>query len=72
MAAAIELAGGSVTTHIYPEVNHFDIIGALAKPFADWAPVQRDVLQFIAANSGDFDMQYSASIPLRDDGPNNN
>ena len=72
MAAAIEQAGGSVTTHVYPEVNHVEIIGALAKPFADWAPVQRDVLEFIAANSGDSDNPYSAMAKLRDDRSNNN
>lgn len=72
MAAAIEQAGGSVTTRVYPEVDHLEIIGALAKPFADWAPVQRDVFEFIAAISGDSGIQYSAAVPLRDNGPINN
>ena len=51
MAAAIEQAGGSVTTRVYPKVDHLDIIGALAKPFADWAPVQRDVFELIDTNT---------------------
>ena len=72
MAAAIEQAGGSVTTHVYPEVNHVEIIGALAKPFADWAPVQRDVLEFIAANSCDSDKPYSSLVQLRANRPHNN
>lgn len=63
---------GSVTTCDYQEVDHLEIIDALAKPFADWAPVQRDVFEFIAAISGDFGIQYSASVPLRNNGPNSN
>lgn len=55
MATAIEQAGGSVTTRIYPEVDHIRIVVALAKPFRDWAPVQNDVFSFIAASSGDFE-----------------
>ncbi len=47
MAAAIEQAGGRVAAKVYPQVNHVRIVGALATPFEDWAPVRRDVFEFI-------------------------
>lgn len=48
MAAKIEQLGGQVQTHIYPAMDHVEILTRLARPFKNKASVVDDIRAFIA------------------------
>lgn len=47
LAARALSSGVPVTTIYYPDLGHVRIIGAMAKPFQGWAPVAKDISEFI-------------------------
>jgi acetyl esterase/lipase len=49
LSAKIQALGGQQQLRIYPEVDHADIIMAVARPFRQKAPVVADVVSFINA-----------------------
>ncbi|MGI9046624.1 MAG: alpha/beta hydrolase [Burkholderiales bacterium] len=51
LAARVRERGGEVTHIVYDDVSHVRIVGALASPFRDWAPVLDDVARFIRAHA---------------------
>ncbi|MEY3634298.1 MAG: hypothetical protein RLZZ61_708 [Pseudomonadota bacterium] len=50
LSAKIQALGGQQQLQIYPEVDHADIIMAVARPFRQKAPVVTDVVNFIKAH----------------------
>ena len=51
LSEAIQALGGQQQLRIYPDVDHADIIMAVARPFRQKAPVVSDVVNFIKAQS---------------------
>jgi acetyl esterase/lipase len=51
LSEAIQALGGQQQLRIYPDVDHADIIMAVARPFRQKAPVVSDVVNFIKAHS---------------------
>lgn len=51
LSEKIQALGGQQQLRIYPNVDHADIIMAVARPFRQKAPVVADVLNFIQAHS---------------------
>jgi acetyl esterase/lipase len=51
LSEAIRALGGQQQLRIYPDVDHADIIMAVARPFRQKAPVVSDVVNFIKAHS---------------------
>ncbi|HSS46810.1 MAG TPA: alpha/beta hydrolase [Burkholderiales bacterium] len=51
LAARIREKSGEVREVVYDGIGHFRILGALSAPFRGWAPVLRDVAQFINSTS---------------------
>ncbi|MEM9047782.1 MAG: alpha/beta hydrolase [Pseudomonadota bacterium] len=56
LAKALRAAGNDVTLHLYPQVNHTEIIGAISPLIEGWAPTTEDILAFLAR-------QESAGFP---------
>ncbi|MGH8728960.1 MAG: alpha/beta hydrolase [Burkholderiales bacterium] len=52
LAARVRQCGGEVKHVVYPDLSHTRIVGAIASPFRDWAPVLDEVVEFIRAHSG--------------------
>ena len=50
LSAKIQALGGKQQLQIYPDVDHADIIMAVARPFRQKAPVVADVVNFINAH----------------------
>lgn len=50
LAAKIAESNGQVKTQIYEDLGHYRLVGALARPFRDWAPVLHDIGEFIDAD----------------------
>jgi acetyl esterase/lipase len=51
LSETIQALGGQQQLRIYPDVDHADIIMAVARPFRQKAPVVSDVVNFIKAQS---------------------
>ncbi|HEX3982525.1 MAG TPA: alpha/beta hydrolase [Acidisoma sp.] len=49
LAARIRAAGGPVSDHLYPNIDHREIIGAIGQPFSFLAPTLPDTLAFLNA-----------------------
>ena len=49
LSAKNQALGGQQQLQIYPDVDHADIIMAVARPFRQKAPVVADVVNFIHA-----------------------
>jgi acetyl esterase/lipase len=54
LAQRIHAVGGRVTSVGYPDLNHVEIVGVLAKPYQHRAPVLDDIDQFIAEGPTQF------------------
>lgn len=50
LAQKIQLLGGKEELKIYPNVDHADIIMAVARPFRNKAPVIQDIVNFVKAH----------------------
>ena len=50
LAAKIRAASGRVQTRVYEDLDHSRLLGALARPFRNWAPVLEDIAAFIHTN----------------------
>ena len=51
LAARVRERGGKVKHIVYPDLSHTRIIGSLASPFRDWAPVLDEAVKFIRLHS---------------------
>ena len=60
LASKIASAGGTVTTHTYPELGHIGLITAIAPIFQWRAPVLRDVMGFV---DGKMPFQPPSGVP---------
>ncbi len=47
LSGAIEQAGGSAMSKLYPNIDHYEIIMAIARPFRAKAPVIEDAIAFM-------------------------
>jgi len=57
LAQRIRAVGGPVTEVGYPDLGHIEVLGVLAKPYRDRAPVLEEVTSFIEAG----DTQFASS-----------
>ncbi|PKM05527.1 MAG: esterase [Gammaproteobacteria bacterium HGW-Gammaproteobacteria-6] len=47
MVEALREAGVRVETQVFPSLNHFSIMLAMAKPFEDWEPIADQIAEFV-------------------------
>jgi hypothetical protein len=51
LSEKIQALGGQQQLRIYPDVDHADIIMAVARPFRQKAPIVTDVVNFIKSHN---------------------
>lgn len=52
LAEKVNNKQGKVQVHIYPEIDHFSILGALSLPYQNNRPILADIIRFLNEHSG--------------------